>query len=141
NATFAASTSAVRTQTVNAGNSSTSLTSSPNPSTVGQTVTLSSTVSAAARATGAPTGTVTFRDGATSLGVVPLVKGSASLSISTPAAGSHPLTPAYTRNASFAASTAATAAESAHAAAAAASSTSLTSSPNPSTVGQTVTLS
>src|SRR5438552_929945 len=89
NATFAASTSAVRTQTVNAGNSSTSLTSSPNPSTVGQTVTLSSTVTAVAPATGVPTGTGTFRDGATSLGVVTLVNGSASLSIPTPPAGSH----------------------------------------------------
>src|SRR3989454_480188 len=105
NATFAASTSAVRTQTVNAGNSSTSLTSTPNPSTVGQTVTLSSTVSAVAPATGVPTGTVTFRDGATSLGVVTLVNGSASLSISTLAAGSHALTAVYSGDASFAAST------------------------------------
>ena len=141
NATFAASTSAVRTQTVNAGNSSTSLTSSPNPSTVGQTVTLSSTVSAVAPATGVPTGTVTFRDGATSLGVVTLVNGSASLSISTLAAGSHSLTAVYSGDASFAASTSATVTQIVNAAAAAATSTSLTSTPNPSTVGQTVTLS
>src|SRR5438309_1777811 len=127
NATFAASTSAVRTQTVNAGNSSTSLTSSPNPSTVGQTVTLSSTVSAVAPATGVPTGTVTFRDGATSLGVVTLVNGSASLSISTLAAGSHSLTAVYSGDASFAASTSATVTQIVNGAVAA-TSTSLTSS-------------
>src|SRR5437773_1823529 len=141
NATFAASTSAVRTQTVNAGNSSTSLTSSPNPSTVGQTVTLSSTVSAVAPATGVPTGTVTFRDGATSLGVVRRVKGSASLSISTLAAGSHSLTAVYSGNASFAARTSPTGTPTVNAADAGTTSTSLTSTPNPSTVGQTVTLS
>src|SRR3989449_947962 len=105
NATFAASTSAVLTQTVNAGNSSTSLTSSLNPSTAGQTVTLSSTVSAVAPATGVPTGTVTFRDGAATLVTVTLVNGSASLTISTLTAGSHPLTAVYNGNASFAAST------------------------------------
>src|SRR5262245_1088515 len=141
NATFAASTSGAVGQTVNAGNSSTSLTSSPNPSTVGQTVTLSSTVSAVAPASGVPTGTVTFRDGATSLGVVTLVNGSASLPISTLAAGSHSLTAAYSGDGSFAASTSAIVTQVVNAPAAAATSTSLSSTPNPSTVGQTVTLS
>src|SRR5207245_1231245 len=73
---------------------STSLTSTPNPSTVGQAVTLSSTVTSGA---GVPTGTVTFRDGATVLGTVTLVNGSASLSISTLAAGTHPLPAALPR--------------------------------------------
>src|SRR5262249_49207959 len=73
-----------------------------NPSTVGQTVTLSSTVTSGA---GVPTGTVTFKDGAATLGVVTLVNGSASLSTSALIAGSHSLTAVYSGNASFAAST------------------------------------
>src|SRR5437867_821458 len=128
NATFAASTSAVRTQTVNAGNSSTSLTSSPNPSTVGQTVTLSSTVSAVAPATGVPTGTVTFRDGAATLGTVTLVNGSASLSISTLAAGNHSLVAVYNGTASFAPSTSPTVTQLVNNANTAGTTTSLTSS-------------
>src|SRR5207247_579243 len=80
-AAFAASTSAVVTQLVNApaaAATTTNLTSTPNPSTTGQAVTLSATVTSAA---GVPTGTVTFRDGATVLGTVTLVNGSASISI------------------------------------------------------------
>src|SRR2546426_12090278 len=79
-ATFAASTSAVVNQVVNApaaAATSTSLTSTPNPSTTGQAVTLSATVTSAA---GVPTGTGTFRDGATALATVTLVNGSASFS-------------------------------------------------------------
>src|SRR5947208_3379711 len=140
-ATFAVSTSATVNQVVNApaaAATSTSLTSTPNPSIVGQTVTLSSTVTSGA---GVPTGTVTFRDGATALGTVTLVNGSASLSISTLTAGTHPLTAAYNGSAAFAASTSPTVNQVVNAPAAAATSTSLTSTPNPSTVGQTVTLS
>src|SRR5439155_807430 len=66
-ANFLASTSPVVNQIVNPGNTTTTLTSTPNPSTAGQAVTLTATVSAVAPATGAPTGTVTFRDGATVL--------------------------------------------------------------------------
>src|SRR5262249_59779975 len=110
----------------------------PSRSMVGQTVTLSATVTSGA---GVPTGTVAFRDGATVLGVVPLVNGSASLSISTLTAGSHPLTAAYNGSPAFAASSSPTVNQIVHPAATAATSTSLTSTPNPSTVGQTVTLS
>src|SRR5439155_1608879 len=92
---FLASTSATVIHTVNPGSTSTSLSSTPNPSTLGQTVTLSATVSAVAPAVGVPTGTVTFRDGATSLGVVTLVNGSASLTVSTLTTGSHSLTAVY----------------------------------------------
>src|SRR5439155_493896 len=86
---------------------STSLTSTPNPSIVGQAVTLTATVSPAAADTLVPGGTVAFRDGATSLGVVALVNGSASLTISTLAAGSHSLTAAYGGSPTFLASTSA----------------------------------
>src|SRR3989449_3140947 len=145
-ATFAASTSPNVTQIVNPAATSTSLTSSPNPSISGQAVTLSSTVTSGA---GVPTGTVTFRDGATVLGTATLVNGSASLVTSTLTVGTHPLTAtyngsatsAYNGSAAFAASTSPTVNQVVNAPAAAATSTSLTSTPNPSTVGQTVTLS
>src|SRR5439155_1197873 len=88
---FNASTSPAVTQVVNPGNTTTSLTSTPNPSNFGQTVTLSATVSPVAPATGVPTGTVTFRDGATALATVNLVNGSASFSLATLTPGSHSL--------------------------------------------------
>src|SRR5213594_123262 len=138
---FLGSTSPVVTQAVNLLNTSTSLTSTPNPSTTGQAVTLTATVSAVAPATGVPTGTITFRDGATVLGTATLVNGSASISISTLAAGSHPLTAAYGGSATFAASTSAVVTQVVNAPAAAATTTTLTSTPNPSTTGQAVTLS
>src|SRR3989449_343869 len=138
---FLGSTSPVVTQAVNLLNTSTSLTSTPNPSTTGQAVTLTATVTAVAPPTGVPTGTVTFSDGATVLGTATLVNGSASLSISTLAAGSHPLTAAYGGSATFAASTSAVVTQVVNPPAAAATTTSLTSTPNPSTTGQTVTLS
>src|SRR6266581_336580 len=111
---------------------STSLTSTPNPSVTGQTVTLSATVSPVTPAPEALNGTVTFRDGATSLGVVTLVNGSASLTISTLAVGSHSLTSAYSGSASFLASTSPTVTQTVNAQ----TTTSLASTPNPSVTGQ-----
>src|SRR5256712_2974204 len=90
------------------GSTTTSLTSSPNPSTVGQTVTLSATVSPVAPATGVPTGTVAFKDGATTIGTATLgATGSASIAISTLATGSHPLTAVYSGSLDFLTSTSA----------------------------------
>src|SRR5437870_1598259 len=139
-ANFLASTSPAVNQVVNS-QTTTSLTAPPNPSVIGQAVTLTAVVSPVAPGTGVPTGTITFRDGATVLGTATLVNGSASLSISTLAVGSHPLTAAYGGSASFAASTSAVVTQIVNAPAAAATSTSLTSTPNPSTTGQAVTLS
>jgi hypothetical protein len=69
----------------------TTLTSGPNPSQVGQAVTLTATVAGAA-----PTGTVTFADNGTSLGAVVLdASGAATLVVSTLTAGDHALTAAY----------------------------------------------
>src|SRR2546426_482134 len=134
---FAVSTSAVRTQTVNPGQTTTTLTSTPNPSLAGQTVTLTATVSPVPPAVGTPTGTVTFNDGTTSLGVVTLVNGSASLTVSTFAVGSHSLTAAYSGGGNFQASTSATVTQTVNQGS---TSTTLTSTPNPSNVGQAVTL-
>jgi uncharacterized repeat protein (TIGR03803 family) len=66
------------TQVVEAFASTTTLTSSPNPSTSGQAVVLTATVTSAAP--GGPTGKVTFKNGTTSLGTKTLSSGSAALS-------------------------------------------------------------
>jgi len=72
---------------------------------------------------------------------VTLVNGSASLTVSTLTAGSHPLTAVYSGSATLAPSTSAVVTQIVNAPAAAATSTTLTSTPNPSTTGQAVTLS
>jgi hypothetical protein len=52
---------------------------SPNPATLQQPVTLTSTVAASLRGLSAPTGSVTFKDGTTILGSAPVVNGQATL--------------------------------------------------------------
>jgi len=70
----------------------TSLTSSLNPSTSGQSVTFTATVTAAA---GTPTGTVTFSDGSTVLGTGSLSSGKATYTTKLLSVGSHPITASY----------------------------------------------
>src|SRR5207237_5612068 len=95
----AASTSLALTQTVNPAGTSSGLTSSPNPSTFGQSVALTATVSPSTA-----TGTVTFKDGSTSLGTGTLSNGTATLTLSTLAMGPHSLTAVYGGEANEAAS-------------------------------------
>src|SRR5207249_345373 len=133
---FAVSTSAVVTQTVNKGQTTTTLTSTPNPSTAGQAVTLSTTVTAVAPAVGVPTGSVTFLDAAPARRSSALVNGSASLVTSALAVGSHSLTAAYSGGGNFLASTSAIVI---HTVNPGSTSTTLASTPNPSAVGQAVT--
>lgn len=114
----------------------TALTSAPNPSTAGQNVTLTATVTADS---GIATGTVAFFDGGTPLGTAPLnASGVATLTIDTLTAGTHNLTAQYGGNTTFNGS-----ASAAHvhtvSAALATTTTTLTSSPNPSLIGQNVT--
>ena len=66
---------------------------SVNPSAYGQSVTFTATVSAAVG--GAPTGTVTFRDGATVLGAGALSGGHAVFTTNALLAGSHSITASY----------------------------------------------
>jgi len=73
---FLASTSVIVIHTVNPGSTSTTLTSTPNPSTLGQTVTLNCDGQRSGAGRGRATGTVTFRDGATVLATATLVNGS-----------------------------------------------------------------
>ena len=67
-ASFNASTSTSVDQEVQKADTTTVLTSSTNPSKVGQPVTFTATVTVQAPGAGTPTGTVTFMDGATTLG-------------------------------------------------------------------------
>ena len=128
-----ASTSAVLSQTVNKVVSSVALASSANPSTVGHSVTFTATVTPSAA-----TGTVHFLDGATALGTVTIGGGTAALSLTTLAVGSHSITAAYSGDANDAAATSAVLTETVNKTA---SSVVITSSRNPSTFGQSVTLS
>jgi Domain of unknown function (DUF4397)/Bacterial Ig-like domain (group 3) len=90
---FNASTSTTLNQVVNKVGTSTTLTSAPNPSVSGQTVTISVKVLAADSS--ALTGSVVLKDGATTLGTVTLTNGAGSFSTSALSVGTHNITGAY----------------------------------------------
>ena len=96
-------------QVVSQAGSQTTFTMSPNPSTIGQAVTLTATVvSLSPGATVSPTGTVQFFNGATSLGTVPV--NSAGVATRTTTAmplGTPSITATYSGDTNFTASTAA----------------------------------
>lgn len=96
------STSASRTVAVSASGAAIALISAPNPSTVGQAVTLTATMSSAA---GTPTGTVTFKDGGNTIGSGALSGGVATMTTTLLPAGSRSLTAEYPGNGSFPAAT------------------------------------
>ena len=133
---FGTSTSPAITQTVNAAPTATALTSSVNPSTFGQTTVLTATTSVTL-GSGTPTGTVTFKDGATVLGTGNLNNGQATLSVSTLSVGSHSLTVVYGATANFATSTSPVVTQ---VVGIMTSSVAVTSSVNPSVFGQTIVL-
>ena len=100
---YSPSTSATLTQTVEKA-TSVSVASNNNPSTAGQSVTLSATVTSPQG--GTPTGTITFMDGQTVLGTAAVNgMGSATFTVTTLTAGSHSITAIYGGNSTFAAST------------------------------------
>ncbi|MFO0888837.1 MAG: Ig-like domain-containing protein [Isosphaeraceae bacterium] len=99
-ANFTASTSGTLNQIVNPA-TNTVLQSNTNPSVFGQTVTFTATVSPAT-GTGTPSGSVTFRDGTTTLGSVALNdSGVATFSTSTLAVGTRSITASYGGDARF----------------------------------------
>jgi streptogramin lyase len=119
--------------TATAASTTTTLTVSPNPAVVGQTATLTATVSSAA---GTPAGTVTFFDGGTALGSATLnASGQASLTIAL-GAGGHSLTASFGATSAFAASNSAAVTE---AVAPAATTTALSASLASVVSGQSVT--
>ena len=79
-------------QKVHAFATTTALTSSPNPSTGGQSVSFTATVTGGPPT---PTGMVTFLEGPTALAQIPLNNGIASFSTSSLALGSHTITAIY----------------------------------------------
>jgi hypothetical protein len=96
------------TITVTKTATTTTLTSSPNPSSSGSPVSLTAVVAAGAPTLVAPTGTVTFMDGAASLGSAALdASGKATLTISSLTVGSHSITAVYGGNATLGGSTSA----------------------------------
>jgi hypothetical protein len=115
---------------------STSLIASPAASVWGQPVSLGASVSTSV-GLGAPAGTVTFLDGATVLGTVPLSGGTANFSTSSLSVGSHSITAAYSGDANH--YTSSTSAPVLVTVGKATSSTTVTSSLNPSIFGNSVT--
>jgi len=82
------------------------LNSSPNPSSLGQTVSFTATVTALKGFNeGTPTGIVSFLDGTTNLGFSSLTNGIATLQIGTLSVGTHNITASYSGDANFALST------------------------------------
>jgi len=136
---FAGSTSSVLTQVVNGFATVVTETSTVNPSFVNQQTTLTAllTVVPGQGAIIAPTGTITFKDGATTLGTAPVNAGGATLSASFATAGNHLLTVVYSGDINFATETSANYTQVVNNYTAQAA---LTSSINPSFVDQQVTL-
>jgi hypothetical protein len=118
---------------VGGATASIALTSSPSTSTFGQSVTFTATVSAA---TGTPSGSVSFYDQGVLIGSGVLVNGVATLTTSTLAVGTHPITAIYGGDATFAPVTSAVLNQ---VVGAAAVGMALVSSLNPSASGQAVT--
>jgi hypothetical protein len=135
-ANFAASTSPPLIETVDQAATAVQLTSSANPSTLGQAVTLTATITPASGS--AETGTVSFTDSGQSLGTASIDSaGVATMATSALAVGDHTITATYSGDADFAGSTSATLVETVTPVATAIA---LTSSADPSVVGTNVTL-
>jgi Bacterial Ig-like domain (group 3)/FG-GAP-like repeat len=103
------STSATFTQTVSPLPTTTTLSSSPNPSQIGQSVTFTATITTTEN-TGIFQGTVTFFEGSNALGTVPVVGdlrfgATATLSVSNLTVGTHSMTASYSGGGNFGTST------------------------------------
>jgi hypothetical protein len=109
------------------------ITSSVNPSTLGQSVTFTATVTSSSNT---PAGTVQFLDGSTAMGTVTLANGSATWTTSTLTAGQHTITAVYRASGSALASTASLT----QTVNGLQTTTTLTAAPNPAYALQAVTL-
>jgi hypothetical protein len=96
------SASSAITQTVNKANTTTGLSSTPNPSVSLQPVTFTATV-----APTSATGTVTFQDGSTTLGAGALSGGTATYTTSSLTAGTRSITATYGGDSLYSGSTSA----------------------------------
>ncbi len=134
-ATLAVSHSGNATPAINATPTIT-LSATPNPATVGQTVTISATATGSGAT---PTGTVAFMYGARTLATLPLTSGTASISPSTAGlpAGNYLLTASYSGDANYSAALSAGYTVTLNKMTPAIS---LSATPNPAAIGQTVTI-
>ena len=128
-----ASTSAALLQTVNKVGTSVTLVSSANPSAFNQAVKFTATVKAAT--SGTPTGTVTFKNGATTLATAALSAGKAAFTTATLAVGVHSITAEYNGNTDYNPSTSPALSQTVNKAG---TSVTLVSSVNPSAFNQAV---
>ncbi len=135
---FSGSDSPAITQTVDMIASQTSLQSSENPSTYGDSVTFTATVSPSISESGlaAPTGQVEFYDGTTLLATEALSDGTATYSTTGLVGGSHSIVAQYTGDSNFTGSNSPTITQTVDMIV---TQTSLQSSENPSTHGDSVT--
>ena len=139
-ASFAASpTSSPVGQTVTTATTTTTVATSDNSTVFGESVTFTATVTPQV-AGSTPTGTVTFKDGATTIGTGTLDGGSppqATFTTSALSVATHPITASYGGDGNFSGDASPSINQ---VVAKAATTTTLTSSPNPSLAGQSVTL-
>ena len=134
---FAASTSLAFGQVVARSATTTTLLSSSNPSLATTNVTFTASVAAVAPGAGVPGGSVTFRDGATNLGVGALdAAGVATFATAALSAGAHVITATYASNSDFLASTSSALSQRVNTEAA---NISLVATPTPTTYGAVVT--
>jgi hypothetical protein len=140
-----ASSSAALAQTVNGSSpapTTTTVAGSPNPSTSGQTVTFTASVTGSA-----PTGTVAFKDGGNTIsGCTAVALGgsgntrTAACATAALSTGTHSIVASYSGNTANAASNSAASTQTVNGTGPSPSTTTVASSPNPSIAGQTVTL-
>ncbi len=128
---YNSSTSSALIQTVNKANTTVTLASSANPSAYGSSVKFTATLSPSAA-----TGTVTFKDGSTTLGTGTLSSGKATFSTSTLVVGSHSITASYGGSTNYNSSTSSALTQTVNKAN---TTVTLASSANPSTYGSSVT--
>jgi hypothetical protein len=134
--TFAGSTSAALTQTVNQAKTQVAITSSANPSVYGQAVTFTATVTVSSPGSGTPTGTMTFYDGGAAIGTGTVGSGGVgTFTISTLSVSSHAITAKYNGDVNFSSSTSSSLNQQVKKA-----STAVTAGPNSAIVNQPVTL-
>ena len=124
-------------QVVNKTNSTTAVTSSQNPSVIGQSVIFTATVSAVAPGSGMTTGTVTFLDGGSPIGSGTLSGGVATFTTAALAVSNHTLTTSYGGDGNFNGSTGSLTGNP-QVVNKSSSTTAVTSSQNPSVFGQAV---
>jgi hypothetical protein len=96
---FASSTSSVLSQVVNPATTTVALTSSMNPSTLGQSVTFTATVTP--EFSGTPKGTVKFKNRNATLGSATLTGGVATLTTTALGAGTDSITAVYDGSPAF----------------------------------------